>query len=56
MVIMITRIFYIFAPMFNSQTLDNSEKVTNWILLTGCQLEYHVKKLSHLILVLINHD
>ena len=41
--------FLVFAPILSLLVLDSNEKVTN---LTGCRLEYHLKKLSHLILTL----
>ena len=41
--------FLVFAPILSLLVLDSNEKVTN---LTGCRLEYHLKKLSDLILTL----
>ena len=41
------QIFLVFTAILNSVTSDNNKK-----LLTRYQLEYHLKKLNHFILIL----
>ena len=42
------QIFLVFAPILSCLKLDNKKKFTNWIY----QLDYHPKKLNHLMLIL----